>query len=219
MQALATTPNAAVDTPHGGQIAFSGTISLPGFVMGFSRNEEIFGEEESADFVYKVISGAVRIIRILSDGRRQVAAFHLAGEVFGLELGAAHRSTAEAVSDCQIALIRRSHLRKAADTDLRAANALWNLAANDLERVEDHMLLLGRKCASERVAAFLLEMSGRAGGASELELAMSRTDIADYLGLTIETVSRSLTQLERDGVIALPTCRRVVLKRRAALQG
>lgn len=219
MQALGAAIRTGEASPPTGQIPFAETVNLPGFVMGFSRNEEIFGEEESADFVYKVIAGAVRIIRILSDGRRQVAAFHLADDVFGLERGPIHRATAEAVGDCQVALIRRSHLLRAANTDLRTAHALWMLAANDLERVEEHMLMLGRKCASERVAAFLLEMSDRAGGADELELAMCRTDIADYLGLTIETVSRSLTQFERDGVIGLPTCRRVVLKRRAALEG
>ena len=192
-------------------------LNLPGFVMSFSRNEELFGEEEPADFVYRVISGAVRTTRLLSDGRRQVAAFHLPGDVFGLELGEAHRFSAEAVADCEIALIRRSAVERLAEWDGAAARRLWRLTARDLEQLQDHMVLLGRKSAVERVAAFLLEMAERAPAGDGLDLPMSRTDIADYLGLTIETVSRTLTQLERDGMIALPTSRHIVLHDRAGL--
>jgi CRP/FNR family transcriptional regulator, nitrogen fixation regulation protein len=201
----------------GGAVRLGERFTLPGFVMAFARNEEIFGEEEDADFIYKVISGAVRTVRILSDGRRQIGAFHLAGEVFGVELGATHRFSAEAVGDCQIALIRRAAVNKAADQDMGAGRALWALAAHDLQRLQDHVLLLGRKCAAERVGAFLLDMAVRTGGEIAVELPMSRTDMADYLGLTIETVSRTLTQLERDGVIAMPTCRHIELRNRAAL--
>lgn len=198
-------------------IQLTETMNLPGFVMEFARNEEIFGEEEPADFVYKVISGTVRTVRILSDGRRQVAAFLLAGEVFGVEHGELHRFSAEAVSDCKVALVRRSAVEKAAELSSRAARELWSLATCDLVRLQDHMLLLGRKNANERVGAFLLDMSQRTKGGDTVELAMSRTDIADYLGLTIETVSRTLTQMERDRAIALPTCRHILLRNRAAL--
>ena len=213
-RSLESTPS--VRNP-GAAIHFAAGLNLPGFVMAFSRNEEIFGEEEEADFVYKVIAGAVRTVRILSDGRRQIGAFHLPGELFGLEHGAAHRFSAEAVVDCQIALIRRSHVDRAARQEAGAAQALWTMAAEDLARLQDHMLLLSRKNAAERVGAFLLEMNGRIGTGDAVELAMSRTDMADYLGLTIETVSRTLTQMERDGAIALPSCRGVVLRDRAAL--
>lgn len=201
----------------GKAIDLTSRIAAPGFVMGFGRNEEIYGEEESADFVYRVVSGVVRTIQVLSDGRRQVAGFHYAGDVFGLEAGGTHRLCAEAVTDCRIALVRRAALERAADSDVGAARELWALTARDLQRLQDHMLLLARKGAVERLAGFLIEMTERASGAGVLDLPMSRSDIADYLGLTIETVSRSFTQLERDGVISLSGARHVELRDRAAL--
>jgi CRP/FNR family nitrogen fixation transcriptional regulator len=192
-------------------------VSIACTIIRFDRNEEIFVEEEEAEFVYKVISGAVRDVRILSDGRRQIGAFHLPGDVFGLECGAAHRYSAEAVVDSEIALVRRSALEKAADEDGVAARKLWALTSRDLLRLQDHMLLLGRKSAVERVASFLIQMSlGQPAGAA-VDLPMSRSDIADYLGLTIETVSRTLTQLERDRAISIPSSRRIVLHDRLSL--
>src|ERR1700722_7502334 len=178
------------------------------FTMCFSRNEEIFAEEEEADFVYQVISGAVRDVRIMSDGRRQIGAFHLAGDVFGLECGEFHRYGAEAVIDSEIALVRRSALEQA---DAAVALRLWAITSHDLQRLQDHMLLLGRKSAVERVATFLVTMASRGPAGQVVDLPMSRTDIADYLGLTIETVSRTLTQLERDQAISMSGSRHIVL--------
>lgn len=192
-------------------------FTLSGFTMRFERNEEIFGEEEEADFAYKVVSGAARTFRVLSDGRRQVVGFHLAGEIFGLERGALHRFSAEAVSDCVVTLVRRSALDKAAAADGGAARWLWGLASHEMERLQDHALLLGRKTATERVAAFLLEMAERSPAVGGVDLPMSRSDIADYLGLTVETVSRTLTQLERDHTIAIPSSRKILLQDRGAL--
>ncbi len=190
------------------------------FTMCFSRNEEIFAEEEEADFVYQVVSGAVRDVRIMSDGRRQIGAFHLAGDVFGLECGEHHRYSAEAVVDSEVALVRRSTLHKAADADGGAARRLWAITSRDLQRLQDHMLLLGRKSAVERVASFLVGMAGRGVAGEAIDLPMSRTDIADYLGLTIETVSRTLTQLERDRAISMSGSRHIVLHDRLfALDG
>jgi len=208
----------AFGSTAGGLLSLTPGISAPGFAMSFSRNEEIYGEDEPADFVYRVVSGAVRISRILSDGRRQIASFQFAGDVFGLEPGQVHALCAEAITDCRIALIKRSALDRAADRDSGAARELWGLTARDLQRLQEHMLLLGRKGALERVSAFLLEMSDRAAGGRTIELPMSRSDIGDYLGLTIETVSRTLTQLERDGVIGLPSFRQVKICDRKALE-
>ncbi len=201
----------------GGRVQLTSTLDLPGFNMTFARGEEVFGEEEPADFVYKVLSGAVRTTRILSDGRRQIGGFHLAGDVFGLELNGAHRFSAEAVVDAEIALVRRSAIDRACERDSAAARELWNLTSRDLERLQDHMVLLGRKSALERVASFLLDMSRRAPCGQAVDLPMSRTDIADYLGLTIETVSRTLSQMERDHMIALPTARHILLCDRRGL--
>ena len=192
-------------------------LVLPGSVLRFDRNEEIFAEEDEADFVYQVVSGAVREMRILDDGRRQVSAFHLAGDVFGLECGETHLGFAEAVVDSEVALVRRSVLDRAVESDGAAARKLWTRTARDMLRLQDHLLLLGRKSATERVVAFLLRQSARSGTAASVDLPMSRADIADYLGLTIETVSRTFSQLEREGAISIPSARHIVLHSRLAL--
>ncbi|HLI68071.1 MAG TPA: helix-turn-helix domain-containing protein [Caulobacteraceae bacterium] len=207
----------AVGGEAGRSIELAPGVALAGFVMRFERNEEVFAEEEDADFVYKVISGAVRDVRILADGRRQIGAFHMPGDVFGLECGEQHRYSAEAVVDCEIALVRRAALERAALRDGTTARKLWALTAGDLLKLQDHMLLLARKTARERVASFLMRMSGRAAAGDAFDLPMSRLDIADHLGLTIETVSRAFTQLERDHAIAMPAARRIVLNDRLAL--
>jgi CRP/FNR family nitrogen fixation transcriptional regulator len=192
-------------------------MDMPGFTMSFTRDEEIFGEGESADFVYKVVRGVVRTYRILDDGRRQISAFHFAGDLFGLEPGESHLYSAEAVSDCEIGLIKRVALDRTSSQNSLLARELWSLASKELSRAQEHLLLLGRKTALERVATFLLEMAIRDPETEAVHLPMSRTDIADYLGLTIETVSRTLTQLEKSGAIALPSCRQIVLRDRNAL--
>jgi len=201
----------------GKAVVITDGVAVPGFVMSFARNSEVYGEEEAAGFVYRVVSGVVRTVHMLSDGRRQVAAFHYAGEVFGLEAGELHRLCAEAVTDCRIAVVHRAALDRAAREDGAAARELWALAVRDLQRLQDHLLLLSRKGAVERVAGFLAEMVERTHAEGGVDLPMSRSDIADYLGLTIETVSRSFTQLERDGVIGLSGARRVALRNRDAL--
>jgi CRP/FNR family transcriptional regulator, nitrogen fixation regulation protein len=200
---------------EGNPIAAS--IVLVGARMSYARNVEIYGEGEPAEYLYKVISGAVRICRLLEDGRRQVTAFHLPDEIFGLELGQEHRFSAEAISESSILIVKRSAVLALAGRDGEVARQLWSLTADALQRVQDHMLVLGCMNAKERVATFLLQMAGRTSGGNELELPMSRQDIADYLGLTLETVSRTMSRLENDAAIRLPTSRRIVLRDRAAL--
>jgi CRP/FNR family transcriptional regulator, nitrogen fixation regulation protein len=201
--------------PHRGKL--SGTLEMMGAAMEFPRNGEIYGEGEAADYVYKVMSGAVRISKVLDDGRRQINAFHLAGEVFGFEVGEDHQFSAEAVTSSKILIVKRSALIALATRQNEVANELWTLTARKLEHVQNLMITLGRKNAHERVAAFLLEMAGRAADKRTIELPMPRQDIADYLGLTIETVSRTFTQLENEAAIELTTSRRVVLRNRGAL--
>ena len=194
-----------------------GSIELMGAAMSFSRNGEIYGEGEPADYLYKVVSGAVRTYKILSDGRRQIGAFYLPGDVFGLEVSDEHHLSAEAISDSTILVVKRSALIALAERDPDVARQLWTFTAQALDRVQSHMLLLVQS-AQERVACFLLEMGERLRATDTMELPMSRQDIADYLGLTIETVSRTLTMLESKATIALPTSRRVVVRNRAALR-
>ena len=193
-------------------------LGVEGVRMTYARNEEIFGESEPSTCVYRVLKGVVRTYRILSDGRRQVAEFYLPGDIFGLEAGEDHRTSAEAVTICEVTAIRRNQLVERAIADCGAGHKLWSLTLHHLRRSEEHMLVLGRKNASERVAWFLIDMATRIPAHDRLDLPMSRQDIADFLGLTIETVSRTMTQLQDDGLIALPSCRQVVFRDRRALE-
>jgi CRP/FNR family nitrogen fixation transcriptional regulator len=185
----------------------------------YSRGSEIFGEAEPAEYLYQVIDGAVRSYKLLSDGRRQIGAFHLAGDIFGLENGEAHRFTAEAIVDTTVRLAKRASLANVAEQDATVARNLLNMTASNLQHAEDHMLLLGRKTALERVAAFLLEMDRRLTAAGVMALPMCRRDIADYLGLTLETVSRALSILHDKGILGFvgQTQRQIVLLDRPRL--
>jgi CRP/FNR family nitrogen fixation transcriptional regulator len=192
-------------------------LEIDGPRMTYDRDEEIFGEAESADYVYQVVSGSVRTYRLLSDGRRQIEEFHFAGDCFGLEAGRERRTTAEALTETVVKAVRRSALTDLASRDPDMARKLWKLTASDLRRTQDHVLMLGRRSAAERVAGFLIDLARRTGSAHELDLPMSRQDIADYLGLTIETVSRTFTQLQGSGYVAIPSCRHILLSDRQSL--
>jgi CRP-like cAMP-binding protein len=215
----ATSPAAAARARNGvplGPHSASGSLELMGAPVPYGRNVEIYGEREPAEYLYKVVSGGVRIYRVLTDGRRQIGAFLLPGDIFGLEAGETHSCSAEAIADSVILVIKRSALLALAQREPEVARQLWALTARELGRVQDHMLALVKN-AQERIAAFLLEMAERLPDSACVELPMSRQDIADYLGLTIETVSRTLTQLEHKATIALPSSRRIVLRNRSAL--
>jgi len=200
-----------------GAAAHAGTIELMGACMSFARNSEIYGENEPADYLYKIVSGTVRTYKVLVDGRRQVGAFHLPGDIFGFETGDEHTFSAEAITDCKIIVIKRSAVMALAARDNDVARQMWELTARELQRVQKHSLAL-IKTAEERVAGFLLEMADRVASGGTVELPMSRQDIADYLGLTIETVSRSLKLLEDAAAIEVARRRRILLRNRPALR-
>ena len=189
--------------------------------FSYKKGVEIYGEKEPADYVYQVTSGAVRTYKLLSDGRRQIGAFHLTSDIFGLENSDVHRFTAETIVDTTLRLVRRRSLESVAGRDVQVANDLLSLTASNLQHAEDHMLLLGRKTALERVAAFLLEMDRRLTAADFIALPMCRRDIADYLGLTLETVSRALSHLHERGILGFlgPSQRQIVLLDRQRLAG
>src|SRR5690242_16047162 len=132
----ATSDRSGVLTGHAGLVSTEFT---------YRKDEEIYGEDETAEYVYQVIRGAVRTYKLLSDGRRQIGAFHLPGDVFGLESGATHRLAAEAILDTTVRLVKRKSLEQAAGVDVQVARKLWTMTAGDLRHAEDHMLLLGRK--------------------------------------------------------------------------
>jgi CRP/FNR family transcriptional regulator, nitrogen fixation regulation protein len=181
------------------EIASNPRLSLNEFT--YKKGTEIYGEKEPADYVYQVKTGAARSYKLLSDGRRQIGAFHLVGDIFGLENSSQHRFTAEAIVDTTVSLIKRRSLELVADSDAMVARNLLSMTTNNLQHAEDHMLLLGRKTSLERVAAFLIEMDRRLTAAGVLALPMCRRDIADYLGLTLETVSRALSRLHELGIL------------------
>ncbi len=189
-----------------------------GQVLHFAPDSEIYGDGDENVSFYKVLSGVVRTCKFRSDGRRQIDGFHLAGEIFGFDAGSRHRLSAEAVCDSAIVAYRWRALESSGEIDDRLAGQFFGYAMQNLQRAQEHSLLLGRRSAAQKVAAFLVEMADRATSDQVFDLAMARQDIADYLGLTIETVSRTLSILERDDVISLPTARRVCVKNNQALR-
>ena len=185
-----------------------------GPVMHYAQDSEIYGEGEDADCYYKVISGVVRTCKFLADGRRQIDAFHVAGDLFGVETGCTHTLSAEAVGDCEIVAYRRW-----IPCAKRGAPAqLLEHVMRNLERAQEHAVLLGRRTAPEKVASFLLGWAKHSAKGATIALAMTRQDMGDYLGLTLETVSRILSRMERDDLIELPSARQIRVTNLAALQ-
>jgi CRP/FNR family nitrogen fixation transcriptional regulator len=208
--------------PTAAAIAMKGAAAMPhrsdamtakpvGVARVLGKGEEVFAEGDAAEFFYKVVSGTVRTYKLLNDGRRQIDAFHLAGDIFGLETGEEHRFSADAVDAAKIVAFRRRRFETLAHDDPELGDQVMSSMMRSLERAHDHMMLLGRKTAQEKVASFLLDMSRRVSKGDRFDLPMQRTDIADHLGLTIETVSRTLTQFAREGLIKLAAASRSVV--------
>jgi len=186
-------------------------LSLSGRSREFARGHEIFRDGADAEFFFMVQSGVVRTCKFLRDGRRQVGSFHAAGDVFGLEVGVKHTASAVAVCDCAVVSYRRASLESSAQHNGELTLQLLSHTMRNLERTQRHSTLLACGTAMERVASFLVDCSEQSPNAEFVTLEMTREDIADYLGLTIETISRSLLELERAGLIDRPTARRVRL--------
>jgi CRP/FNR family nitrogen fixation transcriptional regulator len=185
--------------------------SQPAQVTCFSAEEEIYAQGEKAGSLYQLEFGVVRIFRLLADGRRQISAFHLAGEIFGFEADTHHHFFAEAVCASGIRVFREP-------IDPHLAGRILPAAVGNLVRAQEHLLVIGRQSATERLAAFLVDMMDRQGELAQIDLLMSRTDIGDYLGLTIETVSRAVSKLRKAGYIRLDGARSIVILRPDALR-
>jgi CRP/FNR family nitrogen fixation transcriptional regulator len=186
--------------------------------MSFGQNTEIYAEGETSGYVYKVVSGVVRVSKLLPDGRRQISAFHLPGEMFGFEAEDVHHVSAEAVVPTKVVAFKWEGVLSMDRQSVSFVRELLNLTVLGLRHTQNLLLLLGRKSALERLAAFLLEMDARTGSEHVLNLAMPRHDIADYLGLTLETVSRMFAELKEMGMIKLESARRVHLLDTAKLK-
>lgn len=195
---------------------FIGSIELMGCMISYPRYAEIYGVEDQAEYFYKVVSGAVRTCTTLENGRRQISAFYVPGDVFGLETLDEHTLSAEAIAESKLFQIRRSALVALAGRHHDVAGQLWTHTAAELRKVQEHIRLFAMP-ARERLAGFLVQMARRLSANDEVELPMTRQDIADYLGLTIETVSRSFTQLEDLDIIKIRISRQILLRNYSAL--
>jgi CRP/FNR family nitrogen fixation transcriptional regulator len=215
-------PHTAYQPPFTGletsKPALANSLAPVGLVMSFGRNVEIHAEGETSGYVYKVLSGVVRVSKLLPDGRRQISTFHLPGEMFGFESDQVHHASAEAVVPTKVVAFKWEGLLDAGSKHLSVVRELLSLAMMTLRHTQDHLLLLGRKNALERMVAFLLEINARTGSRQVIDLAMPRHDIADYLGLTLETVSRMFAELKQRGAIELESARRVHLLDMAKLK-
>ncbi len=207
-----------LDDPRGARPASALTDAFDrhGMRMTYSRNEEIYAQDDPVEMLYRVVRGVVRTSRFTVDGRRQVGDFYYPGDLLGLEPGPDHRFGAEALDDCEILVVRRSAVRAAAG-DAELDRAILEAQRLEMERLQDHVVMLGRKSACERVASFLMSIAQK-GGDDAANLAMGRQDMADYLGLTIETVSRMLTKLQGDAIVEFPSTRRFQVRKWTALE-
>lgn len=183
--------------------------------------ETLFYEGDAADALFNVTLGAIKVYKLLADGRRQITGFLFPGDFVGLALYNRYTYSAEAVTSARLCRFRRSELEKLLDEFPALEKRLLQSASNELAAAQDQMLLLGRKTAKERIATFLLSLADREqrrGEASDIvDLPMSRNDIGDYLGLTVETVSRTFTRLRKTGLIELRGAHHVALLDRDAL--
>jgi CRP-like cAMP-binding protein len=182
-----------------------------GRILSVSHGAQIYDEGDPVKYLYVVVSGAVRACRYSLDGRRQIVRFCLPGDTFGLEPELYHTVSTEAINNTSVREIRQTVFYKLAAHDEEVAHHLWISVYSQLARDQEHILRLG-KLATERVSDFILELAGRIPNCGTLLLPMSRQDIADHLGLTIETVSRTITNLTRTGVIEKANGRRITIR-------
>lgn len=204
----------------GGDPAELTALAGIGVTVSACPGQTIVIEGDPIRHCFRVISGTVRVYKAIADGRRQVIAFLGAGDCFGLTGLERHGYSAEAISPATLIRYSRQSLEAATHTDAGIAQALFRLACRELDQAQQQMLLLGRKSADEKIASFLLSRAARSERArrrhpieSVVHLPMSRQDMADYLGLTIETVSRTLSRFRRLGLIDLLGRQHVALRR------
>jgi CRP-like cAMP-binding protein len=178
-------------------------LAQTGMTITVARDRALHAQGDRAEFCYQVVSGCLRTVRLMEDGRRQVGGFLLAGDCLGFDALDTHDFAAEAVTDVVLRRYRRREVEGLMDQHASLARRLREMASRNLRDAYSRMLLLGRKTASEKIATFLLEMGRRQQNGRKVALPMCRTDIADHLGLTVETVCRMMTHLRREATIAI----------------
>jgi CRP/FNR family nitrogen fixation transcriptional regulator len=221
--ALATTYSAAPPyIEHNTKTSISEVASQRkiGAVVNFARGKTIFGDGEDSDYFYKIVEGAVRLSKVMLDGRRQIAEFALPGDMFGFECGNNYALTAEAVTPIVVIRYHRTHIERLGDEFSDIRRELMAHLRHGWTSAQAHLVMLGRQTAKERVAAFLVSLASHRGikSGQSLDLPMGRQDIADYLGLTIETVCRTLTDFKATRVISIPDRHHVVIRDIASLE-
>ena len=183
----------------------------PSAVTLYDPGAIIYAQGDRVGPLYLVEFGAVRIYRLTADGRRQISAFHFTGEVFGFESSDERHFYAESIDGAGVRALRPT-------ADNRFADNVLPLALRSLTRAQEHLLVLGRQSACERIAAFLLDLAERQETEHLIDLPMPRSDIADYLGLTFETVSRTLRKLKDSRTIRVPRVKQIEVLDFAALE-
>jgi CRP/FNR family transcriptional regulator, nitrogen fixation regulation protein len=213
-------PSRATDVPFAGSGQLDELVALErlGNRRSFTRDEAIYAEGDPADCWFKVVSGTVRLCKLMPDGRRHIAEFFHTGDYFGLDGAGERIFAAEAVNDVVVLRFNRTATERLVDERPELARRMCNMTLRTLAHAQTRSLLLGRMTAPERVTSFLLELADRRDVSRALHLPMSRQDIADYLGLTIETVCRVLSAMKRTGVIAIPHPQRIDIRDREALE-
>jgi CRP/FNR family transcriptional regulator, anaerobic regulatory protein len=191
-------------------------------VMEARPGQSFIEEGEPANSFFNVTRGMVKLFKLLPDGRRQITGFVGVGHFLGLAVSDTYAFSAEAIDHVRYCRFSRVRLRHLLDDFPLMEKRLLEVASNELVAAQEQMLLLGRKTARERLASFLI-MQSRQGLAchhprARFALPMTRGDIADYLGLTIETVSRTLTKLRTEGMIDIPSPTEVAVRNRSALE-
>ena len=173
----------------------------------FASCETVFAQEEMTSSFYNLIEGVMRLYKLLPDGRRQIVGFSLPGDFLGLAASARNTLSADAIGPVAVCRFSKASFARFVEDKPHLLRRINELAIRELSQAQDHMVLLGRRSAEEKVATFLIGWRDRLvqlnGPSKTVVLPMSRQDIADFLGLTIETVSRTFTKLERDRVIGI----------------
>ncbi|RYE88332.1 MAG: cyclic nucleotide-binding domain-containing protein [Hyphomicrobiales bacterium] len=202
-------PDAQLNEP--GSVAALLTAMQPAAVTLHAAEATIYAQGDAAGPLYLVEFGTVRICRLTADGRRQITAFHSAGDVFGFEAGDEHESSAESVDGAGIRVLRTA-------MGSEPTGSILMLALKSLARTQNHLMVLGRRTANEKMAALLVDLAERQGDDRHVHLPMQRNDIGDYLGITFETVSRILRAFKDQGIIRLKSISEIEILDPAALE-